>query len=256
MVRVDRILVKPFPVIERFSEAGMKPETLFADGGYPSVPSALKITEQQVEFMTPVNRGPLADDVVGRDRFQFDSSGSVTQCPMGQSPTDHRILSAHNTTGRSLHAIFDGNTCRACTMLDQCPVRAPNHRVSGCQVRDTVGDFRLEATAELRLRDQMYADQQTTQWKERYKIRSGIEATNSELKRCYGIGKLRVRRAVKVLFAVSCKLIACNVKRWAKAHFTFFKGVFQWFIYTLETLLRNGQVSVLGNHFSCAWKFL
>jgi hypothetical protein len=85
----------------------------------------------------------------------------------------------------------------------------------------------------------MYANQQTTSWKERYKIRSGIEATNSEAKRSYGIGKLRVRRAVKVLFAVSCKLIACNVKRWAKAHFAFIKGLFQWFIYALETLLRN-----------------
>lgn len=247
---------KALPVIERLSEAGLKPETLFADGGYPSVPSALKITEQQIEFMTPVNRARLADDVVGRNLFEYDSNGHATKCPIGHSPIDHRILSSNNKTNRTLHAIFDGDTCRACPMLDQCPVRAPNHRERGCQARDTVGDFRLEVTAELRLRDQMYADQQTPQWKERYKIRSGIEATNSELKRSYGIGKLRVRRAVKVLFALSCKLIACNVKRWGKAHFAFFKGLFQWFIYALETLLRNGQVSVPENHFSYAGRCL
>ena len=64
-------------------------------------------------------------------------------------------------------------------MLDQCPVRTPNHRSAGCQARDTVGDFRLEIIAEIRLRDQMYSSQQTTQWKNRYKIRSGIEATIS-----------------------------------------------------------------------------
>jgi len=247
---------KALPVVERLSEAGIKPETLFADGGYPSVPSVLKITEQQIEFMSPINRGPLATDVVGRDQFQFASNGHVTKCPMGYKPVDHRILSSHNTTGRSLHAIFDGNTCRSCSMLDQCPVRAPNHRARGCQARDTIGDFRLEITAELRLRDQMYADQQTPQWKERYKIRSGIEATNSELKRSHGIGKLRVRRAAKVLFAVSWKLMACNVKRWAKAHFAFFKGALQWFIYALKTLLRNAQASVLEYHFSCALTFL
>src|SRR5208283_2111142 len=131
-------------------------------------------------------------------------------------PIDHRELSAHNTTRRSLHAIFNGNICRSCTMLDQCPVRTPNHRVKGCQARDTVGDFRLEITAELRLRDQMHALQQTTEWKDRYKIRAGIEATNSELKRSHGIGRLRVRRAAKVCFAVACKLIACNIKRWAR----------------------------------------
>ena len=102
-------------------------------------------------------------------------------------------------------------------MLDHCPVRAPNHRSKGCQARDTVGDFRLEITPEIRLRDQMYALQQTTEWKDRYKIRAGIEATNSELKRAHGIGRLRVRRVAKVCFAVACKVIACNIKRWAKA---------------------------------------
>ena len=81
-----------------------------------------------------------------------------------------------------------------------------------------IGDFRLEITPEIRLRDHMYALQQTTEWKDRYKIRAGIEATNSELKRAHGIGRLRVRRIAKVCFAVACKVIACNIKRWAKAH--------------------------------------
>jgi hypothetical protein len=103
-------------------------------------------------------------------------------------------------------------------MLDRCPVRAPNHRKKGCLSRDTSGDFRLEVTTELRLRDDMYAIQQTTEWRQRYRIRAGIEATNSELKRSHGIGKLRVRRLAKVCFAVACKVIACNIKRWARAH--------------------------------------
>ena len=209
---------KALSVVERLDAAALKPETLFADGGYPSVPSALKVTEQDIEFMSPVNRGRLSDDVVSRDFFQFNSDGLATECPMGHSPIDHRILSHNNTTSSSLHAIFDGDICRSCTMLDQCPVRAPNHRNRGCGTRDTVGDFRLEITPEIRLRDHMYSIQKTTEWKDRYKIRSGIEATNSELKRSHGIGKLRVRRAAKVCFAVACKLIACNIKRWAKAH--------------------------------------
>lgn len=209
---------KALSVIERLDAAGCKPATLFADGGYPSVPSALKVREQDIEFITPVNRSRLSDDVGGRDLFRFDAEGFVTQCPRGHNPVDHRVLSGNNTARRSLHAIFDGNTCRSCTMLDRCPVRAPNHRNRGCQARDTTGDFRLEITPEIRLRDHMYTLQQTTEWKDRYKIRAGIEATNSELKRAHGIGRLRVRRAAKVCFAVACKVIACNIKRWAKAH--------------------------------------
>lgn len=63
----------------------------------------------------------------------------------------------------------------------------------------------------------MHAIQETSEWKEQYKIRAGIEATNSELKRVHGHAKLRVHRAVKVCFAVVCKVIACNIKRWTKA---------------------------------------
>lgn len=211
---------KALSVIERLDEAGCTPDTLFADGGYPSVPSALKMQEQGIEFITPVNRSRLSDDVIGRDQFQFTAEGLVTQCPIGHNPVDHRILSAHNTTRCSLHAIFDGNLCRSCPMLDRCPVRAPNHRTKGCRPRDTVGDFRLEITPEIRLRDEMYVLQQTTEWKNRYAIRAGIEATNSELKRAHGIGRLRVRRIAKVCFAVACKIIACNIKRWAKALMT------------------------------------
>jgi hypothetical protein len=232
---------KALSVIERLAEC--KPDTLFADGGYPSVPSALKIKEQHIEFIAPVNRSRLSDEVVGRDQFQFDPEGLVTQCPQGHKPVDHRILSGNNSTRRSLHAIFDGNLCRMCTMLDRCPVRAPNHRNRGCQA--TVGDFRLEITPEIRLRDHMYALQQTTEWKDRYKIRAGIEATNSELKRAHGIGRLRVRRLVKVCFAVACKIIACNIKRWAKAYISS-KTTLQGCISSLWACVKSFMSDLIG----------
>ena len=208
---------KAMDVIERLDSAGLKPETLFADGGYPSVPSATRIVEKGIEFMAPVNRSRMADDVTGRDIFVFDDEGRVVSCPMGHSPVDHRTLSRNNTTNRSLYAIFDGDVRRSCTMLDQCPVRTPNHRARGCGARDTVGDFRLDISRELRLRDEMYAVQKTPEWKDRYSIRAGIEATNSELKRAHGMARIRLRRLVKVCFSVACKVIACNIKRWAKA---------------------------------------
>jgi len=208
---------KMLSAIDRLEYSGQKPGTLFADGGYPTVPSALKVVEKDIDFIAPVDRSRLPDEIMGRDRFKFDSKGFVTKCPNGCRPIDHRILSANNSTRKSLHAIFDGDTCRSCKMLDQCPVRAPNHRARGCKPRDTVGNFRLEITPALRLRDKMYSIQKTTKWKNQYRIRSGIEATMSELKRSHGLNKLRVRRAPKVCFAIACKVIACNIKRWANA---------------------------------------
>jgi hypothetical protein len=204
-------------IIDRLESAGLKPETLFADGGYPSTASAIDVQKRKIKFMSPVHRSRLPKEVMGRDRFKFDKDGFVLQCPAKHPPIDHRTRSANNQKGNSLHAIFNGDICRACSKLNRCPVRAPNNRKRGCKPKDTVGNFRLEVTAQLRLRDQMYAAQQTAKWKQKYRIRSGIEATMSELKRSHGIGKLRVRRKAKVTFAVACKVIACNIKRWAKA---------------------------------------
>lgn len=48
---------------------------------------------------------------------------------------------------------------------------------------------------------------------ERYAIRAGIEATNSEYKRAHGGGKLRVRGGERVKLSVYLKMVACNLKR-------------------------------------------
>lgn len=234
-------------IVDRLEAGGLKPEKLFADGGYPSVPSALKVIKRNVEFMTPVNRGRIPDEVIGRDQFKFNPDGLVVKCPMGHSPLDHRMLSHNNKKGRCLHAIFDGDICRKCIILGNCPVRAPNHRARGCKPEDTAGNFRLEITAELRLRDQMYSNQQTTEWKQQYRIRSGIEATMSELKRRHGMGKLRVRRAAKVRFAVACKVIACNIKRWAKAHTASDKALNRFICFVLH---RTGIFNVNINKYA------
>ena len=47
----------------------------------------------------------------------------------------------------------------------------------------------------------------------RYAIRSGIEGTNSELKRVQGLGKLRVRRDKRVRLVVYLKAAGCNLRR-------------------------------------------
>ncbi len=214
-VRSD--VAKAKDVLERLEKVEMVPDKLFVDGGYPSVPSTYAILQQwDIEFVAPVNRGPLDNLVMGRDKFVFDDNGLMVSCPEGHRPIDHRTIS-NNSKARTLHAIFDGDTCRQCSSLDVCPVRAPNHRDKGTRPRDTVGNFRLEITPELRLRDDMLAEQQTLEWKSQYNIRAGVEATMSELKRSHGIGKLRVRGLPKVTFAVICKVTACNIKRRAKA---------------------------------------
>jgi hypothetical protein len=66
-------------------------------------------------------------------------------------------------------------------------------------------------------RDGRWVEQQSERWKDRYRIRSGVEATMSELKRGHGMGRLRVRRHARVLVQVALKATACNIKRWIRA---------------------------------------
>ncbi len=51
------------------------------------------------------------------------------------------------------------------------------------------------------------------EFKKRYAIRAGIEATNSELARAHGVRKLRVRGEERVKLSVYFKALACNFKR-------------------------------------------
>jgi hypothetical protein len=57
------------------------------------------------------------------------------------------------------------------------------------------------------------AQEAQPEFKERYAIRAGIEATNSEYKRAHGGGNLRVRGGKRVELASYLKAAACNLKR-------------------------------------------
>jgi hypothetical protein len=196
-------------IIDRLSDVGKQPEILFEDGGYPTGQGLIDIGKKGTKLIAPMTGGSLPKDTIGRDRFEFDSdTGHCAACPAGQVPLRH----ASRTTGRNLpptlHAYFDGNKCRACDLQSKCIVRGPNNGKKG--------NFHLEVGANLVARDKALAEQDHTEWWERYSIRAGAEATMSELKRGHGLGKLRVRRMPRVRLAVSLKITACNVKRWLR----------------------------------------
>jgi hypothetical protein len=196
-------------VLERLQERGRAPERLFADGGYASGDALLHAQSLAVELLAPMTRPRMSADTLGREAFQLRPDGTVIACPAGHAPTRHDPRSSRIETEPTLYAYFDGDTCRACPLLGRCAVRPPNNSKKG--------SYHLEMLDRLIARDQAHGRQQTEQWRTDYCIRSGIEATNSELKRAHGLGKLRVRRMPRVLLAVSCKLTACNIKRWLRA---------------------------------------
>lgn len=200
---------KEASVLKRLSAAKCQPETLYADGGYPTGQGILDAASKGTEIVSPMSGGKLPADTIGREAFTFDDvSGDCTQCPQGHAPTRHGMRTTGQNLPPTMHAYFDGTTCRACPQLPRCVVRGPTNGKSG--------SFHLEVGAHLVVRDLNLAAQRETSWWERYKIRSGVEATMSELKRQHGMGTLRVRRMPRVKLAVSFKVTACNIKRWMR----------------------------------------
>ena len=94
-----------------------------------------------------------------------------------------------------------------CALFSVCPVRL-NQEQDGYAVTVDLKAVHLE-----RRRRAMASGV----FGERYRIRAGIEATVSELKRRHGLGALRVRGRGRVELAVYLKALACNVKRMVRA---------------------------------------
>ena len=187
------------PALEQTERTcGSAPEDLHADAGYGSGPNILGAKEHGTNLLAPIGaKGPDKERASLKD-FGFDEAGEkVTSCPMNLPPVDHRA-----TRGMVRLAIFLPVQCCGCPLRDVCPTETRGN--------ERVLSFKPAEAAVARRR----VEQETPAFKERHKIRSGIEATNSELKRCHGLGKLRVRRKPRVSLSVRLKVLALNIKRY------------------------------------------
>ena len=59
--------------------------------------------------------------------------------------------------------------------------------------------------------------EESEEFREKYRWRSGIEAVNAKLKRKLGMGRLRVRGLGKVRLAVTLKVLGWNIFQAARA---------------------------------------
>lgn len=198
-------------VAKRLHERGIGPKKLYADGGYPTPSNFVSIGAMGTVLEAPVHRGKMNVETYSRTDFSFDLSGDNDHCPQGHSATRIalRVSEYGSKDSATLFMFFDAETCSSCDRRSLCPVRTPNNKRS----RET----RLEVSEGLLARDRRWAEQKTQAWQERYRIRSGVEATMAELKKAHGLGQLRVRGHARVLLQVALKATACNLKRWHTA---------------------------------------
>jgi hypothetical protein len=188
------------PTLEQIERTcGKAPEELNADSNYASGENILKAAEHGTELVAPIgSKGPESPVTLGD--FEIDETRNrVLQCPAGQCPIEHRPTRG----GKGMLACFEAKQCEGCFLQDVCP--AEPRGKDGRVIRFTPADV---VVARRRV------EQETPEFKERYKIRSGVEATMSESKRCHGLAKPRVRRRPRVELSARLKVLGLNIKRY------------------------------------------
>jgi hypothetical protein len=196
------------PTLESLSQRGLHPAEMIADTTYGSGANAVAAAAVGIELIAPVG-GPAAEPVdealpeearaLTAADFDVDPAGErPTVCPAGHTADAEEQLSEHR-----VEIQFARDRCETCPFFGRCPAK----------YRQNVDAYVLSVNLVERNRERRRRDEASGEFWKRYAIRAGIEATNSELKRRHGLGRLRVRRRPRVELAVHLAALACNMKR-------------------------------------------
>jgi len=182
------------PLIESTEKLGLKPEAVIADTPYGSDENCEKAKTMGVEVVTPV-MGKLGEGSVPLTEFKMNSENEITACPAGCTPHKTRSKDDNHT------ALFSKKTCRSCSRKKACPT------MPGKKGRYLRYDDKAIRLAQRR------AQEDTPEFKDRYRFRAGIEGTMSQLDRLTGLKDLRVRGLSAVSFAAYLKAAGINIIR-------------------------------------------
>lgn len=198
------------PVLEDLQKRDLLPEEMLADTSYGSDGNVQQAAALGVELVSPVS-GPTtttttaAPDATGEDAAKLtiddfavdERTGQVEACPAGRVPL--QVVYDAETTTTTIH--LSPEDCGACPFRSQCPIESGK---STCKVSYTDKQQRLEGRRR---------EQETDVFRERYAKRSGLESTNSGVKRRLGLGQLRVRGRRAVHHAIYLKVAGWNLLR-------------------------------------------
>ena len=186
------------PAIEDTKERGIAPDVLLADTAYGGDENVQRAEAEGVEVVSPATGKESSKNIQLTD-FEIGKNSNVKKCPEGHKPIDQRKNKTRNTV------LFDVVQCSNCPRCSQCPVKEGKKYF---YLRFNDKELRLAIRRKIEKSDL---------FKNRYRMRSGIEATNSEYDRLTGVKHLRVRGLKAVRFCATMKALGINIYRIAAA---------------------------------------
>nr|WP_321464948.1 transposase [uncultured Desulfobulbus sp.] len=182
------------PALAQLEQKAMLPQQMLADSLYGSDSNCeTALQEHQVAVISPVMPGNQKK--FNLTEFTLDDQGKVLTCPQATAPDTVK----KSKSGYS--ALFPIAVCQNCSSFDRCPVSIGK---KGYYYRYTDKDIRLTRRRQ---------EEESPEFREKYRYRAGVEATMSEFDRRTGVKHLRVRGMKAVRFAAFMKAIGLNILR-------------------------------------------
>jgi len=182
------------PAIESTKALGLSADGILTDSLYGSDENIEKAKEMNVDVVSPVMGAPKKD-AVALSEFSFSDSGKVIACPGGHAPVRVKYKKGRHS------AAFKHEHCNGCSLKSSCPSK------DGKKHRYLHYDDKARRIAIRR------AEEQSDEFKEKYRWRAGIEATMSEYDRKTGVKRVRFRGFAAVRLCVLLKAIGINLFR-------------------------------------------
>lgn len=182
------------PAVASAKEHGLAPKEILADSLYGSDDNCQDAKQAGVEIVSPT-MGEKKEAIICLSEFETSASGKILACPQGLAPETVKKKKTRHT------AAFDFLHCSGCPNQSHCPVKKGKKHY---YLRYTEKEMRIAKRR---------AYEQTDEFKDRYRWRSGVEATMSEYDRRTGVKQLRVRGFDSVRFCATLKAAGINILR-------------------------------------------
>jgi len=176
------------------------PSALYVDGAYVSSEALKDARDEGRELRGPAPASPDRGKVFTVEAFDVHVEERYAACPNGQRSSNCSRLE-EQASGKVVYRIEWSNTvCGVCPLRAQCVGAGQDHRTF------VVGE--LHSLLQERRREM-----QTEAFKQEMHRRNGIEGTQSELVRGYGLRQARYRGFAKVRLQNYLIGAACNIRR-------------------------------------------
>ena len=188
-------------VLAEQHQMGLKaPSALYVDGAYVSSEALKDAREQDRELRGPAPASPDRGKVFTVEAFDVHVEERYALCPAGQRSSNCSRLAVQNTGKIDCRIEWNKTVCGTCPLHERCVSAGQDHRTF------VVGE--LHSLLQERRREM-----QTDAFKQEMRRRNGIEGTQSELVRGYGLRQARYRGQAKVRLQNYLIGTACNIRR-------------------------------------------